>query len=347
LKTLECGGFGMRESRIYIASGLCQDFAARIAGTLAGQRGFLLIDAKVEALHPHLKLESLPGLSLAGGEACKTLQVADRVLSAMAAADLDRDSTLIVVGGGSLGDLGGLVASLFLRGIDLIQVPSSLLSMVDSSVGGKTAVNLKEGKNLVGTFWPAKEVWIDTDLVSSLSATEFRSGMGEVLKIAIGLCPELFALLSAGIPDLHDSSRLAEIIALSLSAKISVVEDDPRELGSRRLLNLGHSLGHALECASNFTTPHGEAVVQGIFYALDLSEKLGEITSADATACRSLLRSFGYDAAKLPDLEELRGYLQRDKKMRAGQLGAVLPSGRGQSLVRSMSIDEFIGLASA
>jgi 3-dehydroquinate synthase len=286
-------------------------------------------------------------MQLEGGEACKTLATAESVLSAMSRDKLDRTASLLVVGGGSLGDLGGLVASLYLRGIDLIQVPTSLLSMVDSSVGGKTAVNLPTGKNLAGSFWPAREVLIDTDLLSSLPQHEFRSGLGEALKMAIGLSDELFARLDSATCNLEDPDQLAEIIALALAAKIRIVEEDPKEAGSRRLLNLGHSLGHALESASEFTLPHGEAVVQGIFFALGVSEGFACISHADAAACRALLEKFGYAEEKLPNMDRLRKFMLRDKKMLGGRLSAVLPTGRGKSVVRPMTVDEFIARAPA
>jgi 3-dehydroquinate synthetase len=286
-------------------------------------------------------------MRIRAGETCKTLASAEEVLSTLARERLERSSSLVVIGGGSLGDLGGLVASLYLRGIDLIQVPTSLLSMVDSSVGGKTAINLPEGKNLAGSFWPAREVLIDSDFLSSLSQSEFRSGLGEVLKMAIGLSKELFTLLETAPPKLEDKDLIAEIIDLALAAKIRIVEEDPNESGSRRLLNLGHSLGHALECASNFSLPHGEAVVQGIFFALRVSEGFGCISREDAESCRALLQRFAYQESQLPDLDEVRGYMLRDKKMLAGQLAAVLPSARGESKVQVMSVDEFIARAPA
>jgi len=225
MKTLDCKGRADRRSRIRIAAGLCADFPARLSESFGEGTAFLLIDRQVAEAQPGLVLPGLPRLELECGEACKTLSTVEKVLSAMAKERLDRACSLVVVGGGSLGDLGGLVASLYLRGIELIQVPTSLLSMVDSSVGGKTAINLSEGKNLAGSFWPAREILIDTDLLASLPQSEFRSGLGEVLKMAIGLSAELFKLLEL-VPQnledryledskLEDRKLLAEIIALA------------------------------------------------------------------------------------------------------------------------------------
>ncbi len=342
MRTLECKGAQGRQSRIRIASGLCSDFADRLSECCAERRPFVLIDQEVARAHPQLLPEGLASLELAAGESCKTLATAEKLLSTMAREGLERSAVLVVIGGGSLGDLGGLVASLYLRGIDLIQVPTSLLAMVDSSVGGKTAINLPEGKNLAGSFWPAREVLIDCNLLASLSQREFRSGLGEVLKMAIGLSDDLFSLLEKASPSLDDGDLLAEIIAQALAAKIRIVEEDPTESGSRRLLNLGHSLGHALECASDFSLPHGEAVVQGIFFALRVAEGFSAINAENAADIRSLLQRYAYSESQLPDLEELRGYMLRDKKMLGGQLAAVLPTGRGKSQVQLMSLDEFI-----
>jgi 3-dehydroquinate synthase len=267
------------------------------------------------------------------------------VLVAMAELALDRRATVLAFGGGSIGDLAGLAASLFLRGVRFVQVPTSLLAMVDSSVGGKTAINLPTGKNLVGTFWPAAEVLIDPEFVASLPDAEFRSGMGEVLKTAIGLCAELFALLEAQPNRMlaREPATLGRAIELSVRAKIRVVESDLLERGQRRLLNLGHTLGHALEAASGFTEPHGVAVARGLHFALERAVSRGAIDAASARRCRELLRRYGFEATPLPPWRTLESFLRRDKKTDGRLLHVVLPTGIGQSRIEPMPLDEFIG----
>ena len=249
-----------------------------------------------------------------------------------------------MVGGGSLGDLGGLAASLWLRGVGLVMVPTTLLSMVDSSVGGKTAVNLPHGKNLVGTFWSAEQVHIDPAFLSTLPESEYRSGLGEVLKIAIGLDAELAAYCehAADALSARDVTAVDLAVQHALTAKIRVVEADPREGGARRLLNLGHTLGHALEAHSAYTIPHGVTVARGIHHVIDLAERIGHCGAVDAERGRSLLHRFGFAADDLPPATVLRPLLAHDKKRAGQRIHAVLPTGIGRSEVVAMGLDEFL-----
>jgi len=323
---LHCALPGMRPSTIDVGAGLVDPAALH-----AGDGDFVLADTAVLRLFPELRLAT-PLLEIPGGERSKTMACLERVLVAMARHGLDRQARLIAIGGGSIGDLGGLAAALYARGITAIMVPTTLLAMVDSSVGGKTAVNLAEGKNLVGQFWPAAQVLIDPRFLVTLPAAEFQSGLGELLKMAIGLSPELFELLESERTAVlaRDPAILEQAIVQALHAKIAVVESDPREqLGPRRKLNLGHTLAHALEAHSDYTIRHGMAVARGLFFALDIAQERNRLSATDAERCRSLLSAYGFRARELPPPTELLPFIRRDKKVCGDDVQLVLPDGIG------------------
>jgi 3-dehydroquinate synthase len=339
--SLRCEPPGEAASEVRIGSGL----AGGLAGWATGRSTFVLADRVAFAAGPATIPDSWPRLLVEGGEAAKTLARAEEVLRALAAAGIDRTGRLLVLGGGSLTDLGGLCASLWLRGIELWLVPTTLLAMVDSSVGGKNAVNLSAGKNLAGTVHPPALVVIDPDFLGSLPAAEFHSGLGEVLKVAIGLDAELFALLESGRPDVlaRAPAAMATVIERSVSAKVRIVEADLRESGPRRLLNLGHTLGHALEAHSHYRTPHGICVGRGLHFALRLASAERAIAPADAERAHRLLAVYGFDEAPLPAAAELMPFVARDKKVEQDRLHFVLPTGIGRSEVRPLFLDRIAG----
>jgi 3-dehydroquinate synthase len=246
----------------------------------ARDRVALLADRCVVALHGARlgALAALPRLELDGGEDTKTLESLGEVLDFLAASGCSRRSCLVVLGGGSLGDVGGLAASLFKRGIDVVHAPSTLLALVDAAIGGKTAINLAAGKNLAGTFHPPIGVVADLDLLSTLPQDELRSGLGEVLKAAlIGGERELVRLETRGGAAVGgDPDALAAIAADAAEVKARIVSEDPWERDQRRALNLGHTFGHALERAAGYgAIPHGEAVAAGLALALEASARAG------------------------------------------------------------------------
>ena len=347
MNTLTCAPGNCEPSEIRIADGLVR--GGSLSVHLPERAGFVLADRRILELYPGVRPSGAVVHEIDGGEGAKTFVELERVLRSMARVELDRDAVLAALGGGAVGDLAGLAASLFLRGIGLVQVPTTLLSMVDSSVGGKTAINLPEGKNLVGTFWPAREVLIDPGFVRSLSEQEFRSGLGEVLKVAVGLSAVLFDLLETERKEVlaRDPQVLERVIGLALEAKIRIVEDDPREIGNRRLLNLGHTLGHALEAASSFAIAHGIAVARGIRFAVERSETLGFLAADKAERCRQLLADYGFEDTPLPAWKDLDPFLRRDKKLRGGRLQVVLPTDLGASCLEPMGVDDFTGRGSA
>ncbi|MEQ1631543.1 MAG: 3-dehydroquinate synthase family protein [Planctomycetota bacterium] len=308
----------------------------------AGRTVFALADARVADRHPTLLASSWHVLRVESGESLKTLAMAEVVLRAMAVAGIDRKGLLLALGGGTVGDLGGLCAALWLRGIECWQVPTTMMAMVDSAIGGKTAVNLPEGKNLVGVVHPPTRVFVDPTLLEQLPDTEFKSGLAEAQKVAIGLDRELFAFLEQNGAAIRARrpEALAEVIHRALQAKATVVESDLREDGPRRLLNLGHTLGHALEAHGDFREPHGLCVARGLHFALDVAESLRAMTATDLDRCRNLLVQFGHLRTPLPTASTLMPFVLRDKKVEAGQVHFVVPTGIGESRVQRLRADQ-------
>lgn len=342
---LRCAPPGAQATEIWLDADLGADGCAPWLAARAGaRRALALIDARVDELHPTRTRAWQPRHLLAGGEASKTMGHLEAVLRALARQELGRTGLLLVAGGGSLGDLGGLAAALYCRGIEFVLVPTTLLAMVDSSVGGKTAVDLPEGKNLVGAIHPASAVVIDLAFLSTLPEAEFRSGLGEVVKVAIGLSAELFSLLEAQATAVHarDPAILGDVVRLALAAKIRVVEADLHERGRRRLLNLGHTLAHALEAHSGFSLPHGVAVARGLHFALDLAARRQTIAPADAARARALLLRYGFAADPLPPSDALAPFVRRDKKAAGDGIHFVLPTGIGRAETVHLGTDEVV-----
>lgn len=312
---------------------------ASLADRAGARQGFLFFDPAAPRITIPASWSSLPHRD---GESGKTLAHCEELLRNMSAARLDRGGLLVAVGGGVVGDLGGLAASLYLRGIELWQVPTTLLSMVDSAVGGKTAVNLPEGKNLVGTVHPATQVVVDIDTLHTLPEEQFQSGLAEVVKVAIGLDATLFDLLEENVALLQrrDPELLTEVVHRSIAVKISVVESDPFEHGRRRLLNLGHTLGHALEAHAGFRLPHGLCVARGLHFALAAAVAQGAMQNVDADRATRLLQACGFARDALPKVAELRAFLARDKKVSGSQVQFAIPTGIGSSRVQPLELDE-------
>ena len=265
----------------------------------------------------------VPTLVLEPGEETKSLGEFGRVLDFLAEHRVDRAGALFAVGGGVIGDLGGFAAAAFLRGIEFYQIPTTLLAMVDSSVGGKTGINLKAGKNLVGAFHQPRGVFVATDLLTTLPAREFAAGMAEVIKYGLLGDVRLFAQLETR-PLTVTSSELAVVIHRCCAIKARVVEADERELakeGGRALLNLGHTFGHAIEQVTGYGVYlHGEAVAIGLAAAARLSQKLGYIGAGEVARVDQVLKAHVLPVRlrnELP-LGGLMAAAARDKKVRAG-----------------------------
>ncbi len=276
----------------------------------------------------------LTTVEVPSGEGSKSLSQLDRLWQTMLADRTDRGSTVIAVGGGVVGDLAGFAAASFARGLPLVQVPTTLLSQVDSSVGGKTGVNLPGAKNIVGAFWQPSLVAIDTHSLATLPRREFVSGLAEVVKYGVILLPELFDYLEQNVAAIlaQQPEAIAHIVARSCQAKANVVEQDERETtGLRAILNYGHTFAHALETVTGYgTLLHGEAVSIGMHMAARLAAQLGRIDAELVDRQQLLLSRFELPtefAAAEPAV--LWQAMQHDKKVEHGQLRFILPSRLG------------------
>lgn len=255
-------------------------------------------------------------LTVETGEGGKTLGEVGRLLSALASHGLSRAGAIVGLGGGATTDVAGFVAASYLRGVTYYAVPTTLLGMVDAGVGGKTGVNLPEGKNLVGAFWPAKTVWCDTEMLDTLPQREFRAGAAEMFKHGLLARAELLAQVlpsqesAGGLTPF--SRRLPEVVRSAIEVKVQVVTRDPTEQGERAFLNLGHTLAHALESHTRGRLPHGEAVGYGLHFAALLSESQGASGLSDYT--RAFLAWQNPEPLPRLQLDTLWPYIARDKK---------------------------------
>ncbi len=305
----------------------------------------LISDARVHRLHGALLDPDAQAqlLLLPEGECAKDFEQLERTLEFFASTGLDRRSCAWTLGGGALGDLGGLAAALYMRGIAVVHCPTTLLAQVDASIGGKTAINLAAGKNLAGVFHQPRAVFADTRVLATLDEHEYRSGLGEVLKTALVSGEELLALLEAHTEQLNarDEGLLSEIVAACVRAKARVVAADPTEAGSRRALNLGHTFAHAIEHSAGFgRIPHGVAVAVGIAIALRAARELGCLEDRGLEARVTKLLGRLHLPAKLASLRqstgqaltprELSDAMRLDKKGRAGEIRLVLPRAAGR-----------------
>jgi 3-dehydroquinate synthase len=310
---------------------------------LGGRRAFVLTDANVEPLHAGRlgALTAAPRRAVAPGEEAKRMAVLEEVLEALAEAGLGRGGVLVALGGGTVGDLGGLAAALFVRGIDWVACPTTLLAQVDASVGGKTAVNLRAGKNLAGAFHPPAAVLADTEVLATLPEDELRSGLGELAKTALIAGEELLALVEEAASELvaREPETLARAVALAVAAKARIVESDEREAGPREVLNLGHTFGHALEHAAGYAFPHGVMVAYGILLALQVSARLGLLADARLPERVAVLHArLGLPSHPVElralltavPVQKVMEALRLDKKRRGGGARLVLPIRAGE-----------------
>jgi 3-dehydroquinate synthase len=266
------------------------------------------------------------------GEESKSLDQAAQLCRELVRLGLDRGSAILALGGGVIGDLAGFVAATLFRGISFVNLPTTLLAQVDSSVGGKTGVNLPEGKNLVGTFYQPRLVLADVLTLKTLPARDFRSGLAEVVKHAMIADAEFFGALERDAERVlaRDTETLQTIVAKNCAIKARVVERDERETGLRAVLNFGHTVGHAVEAALGYgAVTHGEAVAYGMLVATALSVRRGLCSRQDAARLGALLRRFALIPASPPSPELLETYMVRDKKTRDGVLQFVLTPGVG------------------
>lgn len=288
---------------------------------------------------------------LPAGEKTKSFSYLNETCEEILARGVDRKSLIIAFGGGVIGDLSGFIASILLRGIDFIQVPTTLLSCVDSSVGGKTAINSKHGKNLIGSFYQPKLVICDLDFLKTLPKREILAGFAEVIKYGLIEDEEFFQFLEESLDKifLHDEEFLTKIIKKSCQIKAQIVSEDEKESGNRALLNFGHTFGHIFETEINYSNEilHGEAVAIGIIMAAKMSEDLGFINAGEVARIKEFLDNCGFvtDVMKIRDAwnkENLIKHIYKDKKVENGNLTFILLKKMGEAdIFKSISLAEF------
>jgi 3-dehydroquinate synthase len=335
---------------VTIASGSSRAIAATLDDTRVPARRLIVSSPTVWRLHG----EPLGGLSaddpilIPDGERFKHLGTVGRIYEALIRAAADRSTALIAVGGGVVGDVAGFAAATYLRGIPVVQVPTTLLAQVDSAIGGKVGVNHALGKNLIGAFHSPAAVVIDPDLLPTLPRREFRAGLYEVVKYGVIASRPLFDTLAGSLKALfaREPGALVPVIAACCRIKAAVVTEDEREAGPRRALNFGHTAGHALEAVTKYRRfRHGEAVAYGMRVAAEIGVRRRTMTAVERDALASVITQMG----PLPPIGDLSAgevveAMRRDKKVAAGRLHFVLPAGIGRTIVADdVGEDELAG----
>ncbi|WP_298915051.1 3-dehydroquinate synthase [uncultured Algimonas sp.] len=344
---------GPRSYDIVIGAGTLSRLGDHLRATTGSDRVAVVTDETVHALHGASIASALSDFRThvivrPEGEAQKSMEGLDAVLDSLFRAGFDRSDTILAFGGGVIGDLTGFAASVFKRGATFVQVPTTLLAQVDSSVGGKTAINNAYGKNLVGAFHQPRLVLIDTDLLQTLPERQVKAGYAEIVKYGLIDRPEFFMALDdelgADVLALEPAA-LREAISVSCTAKAAVVAQDERESGTRALLNLGHTFAHALELQAGYDGGllHGEAVSAGMDMAFEFSHRLGLCPAQEASRIHRHLSRLGMPTRAdmglfLSDPAALIDHMRQDKKNEGGRLTLILARGIGQSFIdRSVS----------
>ncbi|KGO32955.1 MAG: 3-dehydroquinate synthase [Desulfoprunum sp.] len=337
-------GLGERGYPIHIEQGCLARVGEQLASRKFAKRYAVITDDRVEVLYGRQLMRQLAVAGIEAdlfafpcGEASKNLATIGALASRLASAGFDRKDGLIALGGGVVGDITGFLAAIYMRGIPFVQVPTTLLAQVDSSVGGKTGVDIPEGKNLIGAFYQPKAVHIDPEILATLPRAELLGGLAEVIKYGVIRDRAFFTFLE---------ERREQILALEAAAmnhtiltccriKAEVIEQDEREGGLRRILNFGHTIGHAVEAASSFAISHGHAVAIGMVAAARIAVAK-EMLSRDAEQrITALIAAYGLPVAIPADLDRelIRIYLKTDKKVVAGKVFYILPTAIGATCI--------------
>src|SRR3984957_1800374 len=332
---------------IVVGDNILSDAGGLIAARLGKRNCVIVTDSNVGPLYLK-RLEAvlaeaghtmLPSVTVPAGEASKDFATLQSILTSILANPIDRKTLVVALGGGVIGDLAGLASSLLLRGLDSVQIPTTLLAQVDSSVGGKTGINTEAGKNTVGAFYQPRLVLADVGLLDSLPRREMLAGYAEVVKYGLINDPDFFAWCKAHGGKLLGGDHEAQIhaVAASCANKAKVVAADEREMGERALLNLGHTFGHALEAVLGYNSNlllHGEAIAIGTVMAFKLSAQLGRCSHKDAYDVRDHFVMIGLPVTPPPfdyNIDQLMAYMARDKKAQAGKLRLILSCGIGNA----------------
>ena len=341
---------GERSYDILIGPGLMARAGGEITSRIKGRRAAIVTDENVGARYLDSLMDSLQtdgieavSVTLPAGEKTKSFDSLTNVCDVLLEARIERNDTVIALGGGVIGDLTGFAAGIVRRGVRFVQIPTSLLSQVDSSVGGKTGINARQGKNLIGIFNQPDLVLADTDVLDTLSEREFRAGYAEVAKYGLIDKPDFFEWLETNWREVFAGGEARiEAIAVSCQAKADVVAADERENGRRALLNLGHTFGHALEAATKYDSSrlvHGEGVSIGMVLAHRFSARMNLASPDLATRVEAHLREVGLPTrideipGELPPTEVLMDAIAQDKKVKSGKLTFILTRGLGESFV--------------
>ena len=326
---------------IHIGGGLRHNAGEMIASVHTPCRVLLLTDDTVEGLYAEAVTASLLGAGftvarhvIPHGEASKSAVSLIALLEKMATEHLTRSDLLVALGGGVVGDLGGFASAVYQRGISFVQIPTTLLAMVDASVGGKTAIDLEAGKNLAGAFHQPSLVICDVDCLKTLSAEIFGDGMAEVIKYAFISDRALFDALLGNATD-----NMEEIIRLCVEDKRILVEADETDKGARQLLNLGHTVGHAIESCSDFAISHGSAVAMGMVIITRAAVKTGVCKDDTLTALTALLKKYGLPTECPFTTEQLYAVALSDKKRAGGTITLVVPYGVADSRLVTVPVD--------
>jgi len=343
-------GLEDRSYPIIIESGCLGRIGQDLRERTIGKRYAVIADDQVAALYAQQFMDALHSANIAAelfvfphGEASKNLQMLGDLAGRLARSGFDRKDALIAFGGGVTGDLTGFLASTYMRGIPFIQVPTTLLAQVDSSVGGKTGVDIPEGKNLVGTFYQPQVVYIDIDLLKTLPEQELLGGLAEVIKYGVIRDADFFYFLGENREKIFqlDAHVLERTICTCCRLKAEIVSQDELEGGLRRILNYGHTIGHAVEGASEFTIIHGLAVAIGMNAAAKLAVLTGHLAAETAEKIRKILVDYGMpvDIPDNLDRRRIKNYLLADKKTVGGKVHYVLPTEIGNTRIVA-DIDE-------
>jgi 3-dehydroquinate synthase len=297
----------------------------------------------LKTLLNYIEAEELYIITIPDGEEYKNQETIELIMENLFNHRFNRNCTLIAFGGGVIGDMTGYVASIYQRGLDFIQIPTTLLSQVDSSVGGKTGINNRYGKNLIGAFYQPKSVYIETDFLKTLPSREFSAGVAEILKMSITFDKDFFHWLESA--DLHDENSLSEAIQKAVALKAKVVAEDEKEKGLRAVLNYGHTFAHVIENQTNYSKyVHGEAVAIGINMANALAFELGLLSSAELEKIQNILQKYNlpikYD---IKDVELFYEGFYLDKKTMNSKIKFILPNSIGSFVMRD-DIDKDIVL---
>lgn len=352
MKTIQVG-LGDRSYPIFIQANLLRNIGNDLNDRNIAKRYVVVADEYVAELFGEQLMDSLSNAAIFAdlitfprGEENKNLATIAQLASKLATLHVDRKDGLIALGGGVTGDITGFLAAVYMRGIPFVQIPTTLLAQVDSSVGGKTGVDIPEGKNLVGSFYQPKCVYIDSQVLADLPDDELLNGLAEVIKYGVIYNADFFDFLAENRQAIlgRDLSVLEEVIHKCCSIKAKVVEEDERESDLRRILNFGHTIGHAIEAASNYSLAHGLAVGMGMIAAGEIAVGKGLFSQGELDKLRTLIGDFGLSVSIPQELDhsQIKQYLKTDKKAVSGKPFFVLPTSIGKVVITDDVSEELI-----